>query len=67
MGLRKGVEVRCDRCGANEFFIEGSGISVETIIDKSGWDIRYGKWLCPNCVNSFDKLIDKFFDEVFDR
>lgn len=67
MGLHKGIEVRCDRCGANDFFDTFLHGAEDQTVKVHGWDIRHGKWLCPDCVRLFDELIDKFFDEVLDK
>lgn len=67
MGLSKGIEVRCDRCGYNEFFDTFlHGAEIQTVRDL-GWDTRCTKWLCPDCVKLFDDTVDKFFNEVLDK
>ena len=60
----RGVEVRCDRCGAHKFYNADSLINPVLAVEMDGWEKRCGKHLCSDCVAIFDELTERFFKEI---
>ena len=67
MGLQKGIHVRCERCGENDFFVDGGVNSAHDAMRINGWTTRLNRWVCPNCRDLFDQMIDNFFEEAVDK
>lgn len=64
---RKGTHVRCDRCGKNKLYSAGTDEDIIKQIAGDGWRSRNGKDLCAECAAQYDGMIEKFFDEVWDK
>ena len=62
-----GMEARCDRCGENKFYPDEGIIPRSERIRIDGWEARLNKMLCSECVALFDKMTDKFFNEIWDK
>lgn len=60
----RGVEVRCDRCGAHKFYNADSLINPVLAVEMDGWEKRCGKELCCECVSDFDAMVEKFMNEI---
>ena len=59
-----GMEARCDRCWRNKFYPDGGIISRSERIRMDGWESRCGRMLCAECVDIFDEMTEKFFNEI---
>ena len=65
--IRRGVEARCDRCGKNKFYADGLDFSVMTTVEQDGWGTRLDRTLCRDCTAYFDEMVEKFFNEIWDK
>ena len=65
--VRTGKQVRCDRCGENKFYADGEALSVTNRIEMDGWETRLNRTLCSECTAAFDEMVEKFFNEIWDK
>ena len=64
----EGTYVRCERCGKSEFYSAGGyKPSIDIQIADDGWHQHNGKDLCSECTELYIKMIDEFFNEVWDK
>lgn len=65
---KEGTYIRCERCGRNEFYGNVAyKPNIKEQIEDDGWEQRDGKDLCAECVKLYDEMVEKFFNEVWDK
>ena len=77
-GAEIGMRVTCKRCGVQTFRRQTGYNNMDAAIENrhsfleqfepmpDGWKIRHeaGGWLCPECNNSFDSIIQEYMTSV---